>query len=235
MKNFCAPLNEIGISYLSFTRVYKSGQRIYLTSEPKILEFNFDSLNIIRAPNEMSPDNYNSNQIIIWSTLPNQSYFNDIRPLHICDHGMYLFDQKNKDYTDSFGFATSNHNESIINSYLSNLGLLRNFMASFQDQSRSMLIEAQNEKIILPFNTQNQLITHYSEELENKYTQHIQGVRFTPKQSQCVSLLKKGFTAKEIGKQLNISFRTVELYVETLKKKLNCKNKSELLIKLARM
>lgn len=41
----------------------------------------------------------------------------------------------------------------------------------------------------------------------------------------CVIL---GHTAKKIGKQLNISFRTAEAYIETLKLKLKCFSKGDI-------
>lgn len=41
----------------------------------------------------------------------------------------------------------------------------------------------------------------------------------------CVVL---GYTAKQIGQHLHISFRTVETYIETLKHKLHCTSKGDI-------
>jgi DNA-binding CsgD family transcriptional regulator len=235
IKSLSSPLKTIGIDYVSFTRVYKTGQRIFFSTEPKIIEFFSEDVHLKRAPrapNEMRPDNYNSNQIIIWSTLPDQSFFSNIKHLHIGDHGMHLFDEKKDDYCDSFGFATSRYNESIINSYLSNLGLLRNFMNYFHENSSSMINQAKKENVFLPFNEQKPIITLRSEELEEKFSDKKIKYKFSRRQLECISLLVKGFTAKEIADQLHLSFRTVESYIELMKKKLNCKNKTELVIRL---
>ncbi len=43
----------------------------------------------------------------------------------------------------------------------------------------------------------------------------------TPQESRCLGLLSKGFSAKWIARELNISSRTVDSYVASIKKKSN--------------
>ncbi|MFA6038191.1 MAG: PAS and helix-turn-helix domain-containing protein [Legionellales bacterium] len=49
------------------------------------------------------------------------------------------------------------------------------------------------------------------------------------RQHECLFLLLKGKTAKEIGKQLDLSARTVESYIDQIKLKFNVYTKSELI------
>lgn len=53
----------------------------------------------------------------------------------------------------------------------------------------------------------------------------------TQRQFDVLKYLILGYTAKKIGLALDISYRTVENYVETLKLKLCCNTKSELIEK----
>lgn len=53
----------------------------------------------------------------------------------------------------------------------------------------------------------------------------------TKRQSECLFFLMRGKTSKEIAKILNVSFRTVEIYIDQVKHKLNCSKKSDLIEK----
>lgn len=60
----------------------------------------------------------------------------------------------------------------------------------------------------------------------------LNSVYLSGQQKACAKLLLKGLTSKQIAKRLNLSYRTVEAYVNHLKNKLNCQNKTELVLKL---
>lgn len=66
---------------------------------------------------------------------------------------------------------------------------------------------------------------HYSlNNNENKY-------KLTDREYECVFLLIRGKSAKEIGTLLSLSKRTIESYLENIKNKMDCKNKAEILVK----
>ena len=69
--------------------------------------------------------------------------------------------------------------------------------------------------------------------IENTIGSEINNVYLSKRQMTCARLLLSGKTAKEIAISMHISHRTVESYMETLKLKLNCHNKTELILKLA--
>ncbi|SRR5579883_702988 len=56
-------------------------------------------------------------------------------------------------------------------------------------------------------------------------------INLTQRQMDCLYYLTTGMTAKEIAQRLTLSKRTVEDYIHTLKCKLKCNNKSELIQK----
>lgn len=55
--------------------------------------------------------------------------------------------------------------------------------------------------------------------------------KLTERECECVFLLIRGKTAKEIAAMLSLSKRTVESYIENIKNKMNCQNKAEILVK----
>lgn len=54
----------------------------------------------------------------------------------------------------------------------------------------------------------------------------------TKQQMLCLNFLCKGYTAKQTARVTNLSPRTIEFYIQTLKKKFDCRNKIELLFKI---
>ncbi len=65
-----------------------------------------------------------------------------------------------------------------------------------------------------------------SNELENK----LSPINLTKRELEILHYVADGYSAKKIGILLNISYRTVEKYIENLRLKLNCKNKVVLAI-----
>lgn len=70
--------------------------------------------------------------------------------------------------------------------------------------------------------------------------QHLQYTRFntqqnnqalTTRQKECLHYLARGMTIKEIGSELKLSARTIEHYLETIKIKLHCSSRIELIEK----
>ena len=57
----------------------------------------------------------------------------------------------------------------------------------------------------------------------------------TNQQSECLYHLVRGRPIREIAKQMDLSPRTVEHYLEAVKSKLNCKTRSELIEKALQM
>ena len=63
-----------------------------------------------------------------------------------------------------------------------------------------------------------------SNELDPKIAQLL-----SPQQSKCLTLLIKGMSSKEIAREMNLSYRTIEHYLSDIKKKLHSKNIKELI------
>jgi len=68
---------------------------------------------------------------------------------------------------------------------------------------------------------------------EHQYQSHPKEIVLPRQQKACANFLLTGMTNKQIARELNLSPRTVETYINHLKSKLHCKNKMELIAKLA--
>lgn len=58
------------------------------------------------------------------------------------------------------------------------------------------------------------------------------GLYLTPREAQCMRLIREGHTMKETAASLKLSPRTVEYYLMRLKERWSCRSKKELLVLL---
>lgn len=75
-------------------------------------------------------------------------------------------------------------------------------------------------------------LLHPPENPSNYIGKEINNNYLSKREISCANLLLSGMTYKEIAIQLNLSYRTIETYIENLKQKLHCRNKTELVLKL---
>ena len=67
--------------------------------------------------------------------------------------------------------------------------------------------------------------------LLNKPSQHMDNIRFSKREFDCLNLLAEGKTAKVIGRKLKLSHRTVEHYLENCMNKMKVTTRYELIAK----
>jgi DNA-binding CsgD family transcriptional regulator len=70
-----------------------------------------------------------------------------------------------------------------------------------------------------------------SEPRHSKYTlgEPMNSVYFTQREAECVMQIMKGKTLHETGQNLSLSPRTVEYYLNKIKRKLHCRKKREII------
>lgn len=216
------PLNQLGITYFSYMRSDSDGGRIYLYNNTEILDSYLKNKYYLRGNKEGLPQNY-KDQILLWSTLPNQyEYDKNVRARGI-DHGMFIFEPKG-DSLEAFAFATQKENEGIVNTYLTKLDFLKSFTHYFKEKAAALIKSAEKNKIILPFHNGKLNFIEKDVNVDFKLLSN--------RQTECGYLLLNGKTSKEIAHILGLSIRTVEYYISNIKTKLRCRNKTELVAKL---
>ena len=82
----------------------------------------------------LNPELYKE-QVMLWSTLPNQKIIDDCCRSRNIDHGILLF-QPQQGYCETFSFATYPGNDRIINTYLSKMDILISFKQYFREKAK---------------------------------------------------------------------------------------------------
>ncbi|OGT35227.1 MAG: hypothetical protein A3F11_02155 [Gammaproteobacteria bacterium RIFCSPHIGHO2_12_FULL_37_14] len=181
----------------------------------------------------------------LWSTVPDQTTFKICREYFNIDHGITLI-EKQPDYCEFHCFGSTKDNHQVIDFYINNIDILNQFNMYFKEKAKDLIKDAHADRYILPacnLVQPNQSDYNNSKDLEQKRECFLQitqsqqrrligvysHINLSRRQLDCLSLITLGKSAKEIGRIFNISFRTVETYIEIIKSKLGVKNKAELI------
>jgi DNA-binding CsgD family transcriptional regulator len=152
-------------------------------------------------------------------------------------HPFYMF-ERYKNYFDLFVFSVASGNSSSVNTYFSNLPLLENFKFYFKEKAHTLISKALENKIYLPphmqatFGGLNSNPPHSNQKFMPKkyFFEHDEkSFYLNSRHMEVLKCLDLGHTAKETGKILNISHRTIEAYIDEIKIKFNLNKKSQLI------
>lgn len=229
IRELAKPLLSLGITYFSYGYHHHDGGRVWLCNAPENVENYYLEKKYLIGNTESHPRNYSA-QTVLWSTLPNQKVFEFAREFGIA-HGIFIIEPK-KNFCEFFAFATTPDNHHIINTYLTNMDYLKRFGEFFKEKAHTIIREADQNKLFLPYH-ENKISKVENINSDFLITRSHNFPKLTQRQRSCALLLVQGKTIKEIAVKFNLSPRTVETYINNLKSKLNCANKTELILKLA--
>lgn len=236
VSDICSPLlSLIGITYFNYIKIYNNDcSRELLTNNPDWIKHFYkhalyNSLGAIDIEH-LLPKGY-----FLWSELDvKDSIYIQGRDFFNIDHGI-SFVVKRSDVTYLYIFASDKENHQINNFYVENIDLLQRFIQYFTDHGQSLIKEACKHKIFLPAHQEIDATrvnnTTITDEIRLEFLMRAKVNRYfllnesdhlflTRKQAECSRLLSHGYTSKQIAKNMDISYRTVEGYVLDIKSKL---------------
>lgn len=119
---------------------------------------------------------------------------------------------------------------------INNGKFLYDLIANYNAIANDIILEAKSpeNRIILPsYNQLNSESNEVNQDLKPLSVIHKNlnmPVFLSHQQSQCLRLLAQGKSAKKIATEMKLSYRTIEHYLERIKKLLGCNNNKELII-----
>ena len=236
IKEICDPLlNSIGITYFNYVKIYNQDcSREMLTNNPEWTDHFYKNA-LYNSVGAIDVEHLLPKGYFLWSEmdskdpiyLQGREYFN-------IDNGI-TFVVKRKEVTLLYIFAANRDNHAINNFYACNLNLFHRFIHYFTDKAQHIIKKAEKNRVYLPIpqtiNTDRVNNIIISEKLREEFLKNTYVSRYyllnesdelylTPKQADYASLFIKGFTAKQIARHMDVSFRTVEGHIQDIKVKI---------------
>jgi DNA-binding CsgD family transcriptional regulator len=211
--------NQANVHFLNFIRKYHNRERICIVVN-KAHTVDWCASEFYKHSVFETPDVEEKSAFYMWDHMPHTQQSLAIRShnirKHNIAHGLSVV-KKYDGYCDNYVFATTPGNDQVHNFYLNQKEVFEKFVQAFDKEMKSTILELENHKIFIPENISSS-------------SKPVSGL--SSRQMDCALLMTEGHTAKEIGKALSLSHRTVEDYIEVLKHKFDAKNRLHLVKKL---
>lgn len=240
MLRFAAPLDEhFGINHFWYYSIKNTGEYCFLGTHTKWCEYCFDDKLLANFPVLRHPQ-IAANGITLMKCSADEGYKNMLQTAwqkFKINFNINLV-QKLPNEVIAFGFASRFCDEQADERILNELGLLRHFIKAFREKN-SKLFELVNDNRV---NLAEHFGARFYEQPKTTTIPHNKDaflrkiglswiLCLTPRERDIVELLPNCICCKKIAKRLNLSTRTVENYIATIKSKLSCSSKAELIQK----
>ncbi len=228
IQEICKPLFEFTeVTYFIYIRFYLDGTCISLPSNSRwhqhFWKNNFQSNTELRLITGVN----------LWDSEKTFSPLcNDAREFFNIDNRLDIVTYCH-DYYEVFGFAGNTGNKKIINYYVNKIDELKKFTFYFKEKAHSLIRECEKTENKLLFNKikkNNEMHASESNKMEKLNISQFKFPDFSisRREAETLVLTLRGRSATEIGSILNISPKTVESYIESIKCKFCCISRKEL-------
>jgi len=235
------PFQAFNIKFFVYVKIFPDGSRISLNNNVQWSKFFFENYSkYVRGEIFETQNNTNkktSHHLWILNKHQNQLLIDNEKEFGL-DNGIDII-IPGKEYTEFFVFATDKYQKSINNFYINNFDILNQSIFYFKDKGKEIIAQAEksgliylpstkktisdNDNIIIDKESILKKILPSRYYINNQYKNEY----LTRSEYQCLKLIAKLKSAKEIANELKLSPRTVEVYINNIKEKFELHKKSD--------
>ena len=233
IEQICKPIFDLlDINYFTYHRVFEDGTVLRLSNYPEwteqyIRQNYFDSIKLDYCPDLTKDSLY---------TLWNHYLDNDpgaCFALQDCyvnfgiQHGFTMF-KNQKTFTEQFMFAKRSPSKNFDDgAYLNHIEVIEKFSSYFVESASPLISQANGDR----FKTSKSTLKSSSASENKDLVINVKGeeISLSPREIDCLSGVIKGYSAKTIGLDLKIAYRTVEKHISNLRRKLKLHSSQEII------
>lgn len=239
IKAICRPLQDKGVINFVHDITFSKGQLSELTTEPEVYKLWAKK----ELPAVFVDDNGRNLEpgIYIKETLEKRDPYYSIATSQLLQvtqsEKVIQIVEAEDECQNMYSFTLNFSGDNFLHWLLNNVENLKSFIQYYKIEATDLITQIKNPKnrITLPIidnieNTEN-LVKLKSENFAFKIPHRVskKPISLSKQQSTCFNFLIQGITAKEIANKMNLSVRTVEHYLENIRKILDCKSSKDLI------
>jgi DNA-binding CsgD family transcriptional regulator len=246
MSLLCEPIKRyFGATFFSYILFYPPNIRIELSMSPSgwidhyyqhIEDYHTKALKA--NPNESySPGFYT------WDRMPNRQPLNRDMVNYFNISNLVMLYKMHDDHTECCHFGSTADNYKAQQLFVNHRDLLERFIEYFRERAQVLIKKAKLQPILIPdqykrdFSSAPPIASSFDREAFINSTriltpsQQLCEIPLSKRETESLRLYTQGKTAKEIGKILQLSNRTIENYLRTIKNKFGVTSKAALIHK----
>lgn len=239
MMKFVRPLRDhFGINHFWYYHVTSSGFYTYIGTHAEWNEYCFEKHLIDQFPCLRHPDTMQSGISLMKNTanVEYKNVLNEAWETFNINFNLNLT-KKTSEGIEAFGFATQNNHPQSDEKLLNELPLLRYFINAFRERHKKLFQLVYDNQVnfsayLGPKFYQNEKFPSFpvkrSEFLRKLSV--LPNWELTSREKDILGFIVNGYPASYIARRLSLSKRTVENYIASIKTKLYCDSKVELII-----
>lgn len=237
--------SQLGISAFGYLKIFCNNKYLYLASDSRLIDLYISNIKETIIFCDRTLAMHHGYEVLLWPRSC-EHYSMEIYKNFNHWNGITLL-KKSKDFMELYWFTSEIQNTNASYFYMKNNRLLVAFISYWAAKNQKR-ISLDNQKLLATFpngvdfsNLDKVEFSMKKEEAELKEflekisfkttTIHTKAgeVYITPRELECLRLLSKGNTGKEVARILNLSSRTVEGHVSNIRSKTGSLYKSELI------
>lgn len=242
LNSICHPLSMLNIKVFAYFRFFQNGKYMYLCNNLDWVRFclqnihNNEGTELGKEIGYVPEDNYHC---FLWPTKKTDYLMSALYDFNIWN-GLSIFKQR-EDSIELWGFAADRKTETLRDFYIQNIDLLKDFTTFFNVSAADFICPDDNRLAV--YKDFKQFDSTVDEYKSNQIAEFIkktstcnyplmvnnQEVFLTKKELMCLNWLSSGKNAKQIALQLDLSYRTIEKNLESIKIKTGCHDKESII------
>jgi DNA-binding CsgD family transcriptional regulator len=239
----------MGVFEFGYSKIFRDNKYFYLSSDPRIIDICGKILEDPIIFYDKASLIHNEYTTVLWPNFP-RNYAMALCQKYNYWNGATVF-KENVDSVELFWFSSDMNNDSASKYYIKNYKLLIGFVQYWLEKNKKMLkldapevladfvdginfsnLDKIKSDIKLEQGTMKEFLNQVQSEGVDLYTKS-GTAHITPRELECLHLLAKGNTGKEIASSLGLSPRTIEGHMNNIRSKLGYICRSDI-IKLYR-
>lgn len=247
VKDIITPMSTVGIAGLFYVRIYPNGTIINLANNADWSEFYFKQLETTRYQSKDINDQcFTYDGISLWTFNAANPIWQDAKQYFGYSNGV-LICENHTHFREVIGFYSAEDEQRMNHFYVNQIDKLKKLKQSFIFQAQELIAQAESERQIW----QHAVFPEYSLDLSETPGQNLNSsrvhqellvvihketrtpIKLSPQRSRCLYYLLQGKSCQKIADTMQLSPKTVEHYLEILRKELGCSSSKELIIHYA--